>query len=132
MSMKPMLRSNICLNAHPQGCKKAVEDQLLADGVTFEQRMENTNNTKVEKFIMSNPELKDRLTDPKQTEAALTKEDKEKYNKKKYLWEEYLYDNSAENLTARDAFVALLNEKGKTAVNNIKYIFLIVLLILLC
>lgn len=95
--------------------KKAVEDQLLADGVTFEQRMENTNNTKVEKFIMSNLELKDRLTDPKQTEAALTKEDKEKYNKKKYLWEEYLYDNSAENLAARDAFVALLNEEGKTA-----------------
>ena len=28
MSMKPMLRSNICLNAHPQGCKKAVEDQI--------------------------------------------------------------------------------------------------------
>ena len=26
--MKPMLRSNICLNAHPQGCKKAVEDQI--------------------------------------------------------------------------------------------------------
>ena len=28
MSIKPMLRSNICLNAHPQGCKKAVEDQI--------------------------------------------------------------------------------------------------------
>ena len=28
MSMKPMLRSNICLNAHPQGCNKAVEDQI--------------------------------------------------------------------------------------------------------
>ncbi|MEL3906422.1 MAG: trans-2-enoyl-CoA reductase family protein [Treponema sp.] len=28
MSIKPMLRSNICINAHPQGCKKAVEDQI--------------------------------------------------------------------------------------------------------
>lgn len=28
MVIKPMVRSNICLNAHPQGCKKAVEDQI--------------------------------------------------------------------------------------------------------
>lgn len=26
--MTPMVRSNICLNAHPQGCKKAVLDQI--------------------------------------------------------------------------------------------------------
>jgi len=26
--VKPMVRSNICLNAHPQGCKKAVLDQI--------------------------------------------------------------------------------------------------------
>ncbi|NLK45212.1 MAG: trans-2-enoyl-CoA reductase family protein [Treponema sp.] len=28
MVIKPMIRSNICLNAHPAGCKKAVEDQI--------------------------------------------------------------------------------------------------------
>lgn len=28
MIIKPMVRSNICLNAHPAGCKKAVEDQI--------------------------------------------------------------------------------------------------------
>ncbi|MCQ2579690.1 MAG: trans-2-enoyl-CoA reductase family protein [Treponemataceae bacterium] len=28
MIVKPMVRSNICLNAHPAGCKKAVEDQI--------------------------------------------------------------------------------------------------------
>lgn len=28
MSMKPMVRSNICLNAHPQGCRKSVLDQI--------------------------------------------------------------------------------------------------------
>lgn len=26
--MKPMVRSNICLNAHPQGCKKSVQNQI--------------------------------------------------------------------------------------------------------
>lgn len=28
MVIKPMVRSNICLNAHPAGCKKEVEDQI--------------------------------------------------------------------------------------------------------
>ena len=28
MIVKPMVRNNICLNAHPQGCKKGVEDQI--------------------------------------------------------------------------------------------------------
>ncbi len=28
MIVKPMVRSNICLNAHPAGCKKSVEDQI--------------------------------------------------------------------------------------------------------
>ena len=28
MSMKPMVRSNICLNSHPQGCYRAVLDQI--------------------------------------------------------------------------------------------------------
>ena len=28
MIVKPMVRNNICLNAHPQGCKKSVEDQI--------------------------------------------------------------------------------------------------------
>ena len=28
MIIKPMIRSNICLNSHPQGCKKSVEDQI--------------------------------------------------------------------------------------------------------
>ncbi len=28
MVIKPMVRSNVCINAHPQGCKKAVEDQI--------------------------------------------------------------------------------------------------------
>lgn len=28
MIIKPMIRSNICLNSHPQGCKKLVEDQI--------------------------------------------------------------------------------------------------------
>ncbi|MFI3256827.1 MAG: enoyl-ACP reductase FabV [Spirochaetales bacterium] len=28
MIIKPMVRSNICINAHPQGCKKSVEDQI--------------------------------------------------------------------------------------------------------
>jgi enoyl-[acyl-carrier protein] reductase/trans-2-enoyl-CoA reductase (NAD+) len=28
MVIKPMIRSNICLNAHPAGCKKEVEDEI--------------------------------------------------------------------------------------------------------
>ena len=28
MIIKPMVRGNICLNAHPAGCKKSVEDQI--------------------------------------------------------------------------------------------------------
>ena len=28
MQIKPMIRSNICLNSHPIGCKKAVENQI--------------------------------------------------------------------------------------------------------
>lgn len=28
MVIKPMVRSNICLNAHPAGCKKSVQDQI--------------------------------------------------------------------------------------------------------
>ena len=28
MIIKPMIRSNICLNAHPAGCKQAVLDQI--------------------------------------------------------------------------------------------------------
>lgn len=28
MVIKPMIRNNICMNAHPQGCKKDVEDQI--------------------------------------------------------------------------------------------------------
>ncbi|HPX27109.1 MAG TPA: hypothetical protein PLG87_09915, partial [Treponemataceae bacterium] len=28
MVIKPMIRSNICLNAHPAGCKKSVLDQI--------------------------------------------------------------------------------------------------------
>ncbi len=28
MVVKPMVRSNVCINAHPQGCKKSVEDQI--------------------------------------------------------------------------------------------------------
>lgn len=26
--IKPMVRNNICINAHPQGCKKNVENQI--------------------------------------------------------------------------------------------------------
>lgn len=28
MIIKPMVRSNVCLNAHPKGCKKSVENQI--------------------------------------------------------------------------------------------------------
>lgn len=28
MAVKPMVRNNICLNAHPQGCKQAVLNQI--------------------------------------------------------------------------------------------------------
>ena len=32
MQIKPMIRSNICLNSHPIGCKKAVENQDIEGG----------------------------------------------------------------------------------------------------
>ena len=28
MAVTPMVRSNICLNAHPQGCKQSVLNQI--------------------------------------------------------------------------------------------------------
>lgn len=39
MSMQPMVRSNICLNAHPQGCRQAVINQIK---YTIEQKKNNT------------------------------------------------------------------------------------------
>lgn len=38
MIVKPMIRSNICLNAHPAGCKKAVEDQIAYTKKRHEKR----------------------------------------------------------------------------------------------
>ena len=36
--MTPMVRSNICLNAHPQGCKQSVLDQIE---YTKQQKVKN-------------------------------------------------------------------------------------------
>ena len=40
--MKAMVRNNICLNAHPQGCKKAVLDQIDYTKARAESRKNGT------------------------------------------------------------------------------------------
>lgn len=77
--------------------KKAAE-QLLTKDITQEQRNENTNNSTIVKFILSNPDLKDRMKDPNQTTATFTPEDVARYSKKKDLWETYPYDSTPETL----------------------------------
>ena len=46
MKIKPMIRSNICLNAHPIGCKKAVEDQIEYTKIRRREREEKNPETK--------------------------------------------------------------------------------------
>ena len=46
MKIKPMVRSNICLNAHPIGCKKAVEDQIEYTKIRRREREEKNPETK--------------------------------------------------------------------------------------
>ena len=45
MKIKPMIRSNICLNAHPIGCKKAVEDQIEYTKIRRREREEKNPET---------------------------------------------------------------------------------------
>jgi enoyl-[acyl-carrier protein] reductase/trans-2-enoyl-CoA reductase (NAD+) len=40
MAVKPMIRSNICLNAYPEGCEKAARDQIAYVKKTFGGRAE--------------------------------------------------------------------------------------------
>ncbi len=46
MVIKPMVRSNVCINAHPQGCKKAVEDQIAYTKERAKGHKENPNTPK--------------------------------------------------------------------------------------
>lgn len=77
--------------------KKAAEE-LLTKNITQDQRNKNTNESTIVKFILSNPDLKDRMKDPNQTTATFTAEDVARYSKKKDLWEVYPYDSTPETL----------------------------------
>ncbi|HZK20234.1 MAG TPA: enoyl-ACP reductase FabV [Treponemataceae bacterium] len=42
MVIKPMIRNNMCLNAHPAGCKKGVQDQIAYTKTRTQQRKNGT------------------------------------------------------------------------------------------
>ncbi len=46
MVIKPMVRSNVCINAHPQGCKKSVEDQIAYTKERAKSHKETPNTPK--------------------------------------------------------------------------------------
>jgi enoyl-[acyl-carrier protein] reductase/trans-2-enoyl-CoA reductase (NAD+) len=56
MIIKPMIRSNICLNAHPAGCRKAVEDQIVYTKMRAAERVKGNiataSNEKAPKNVL--------------------------------------------------------------------------------